>query len=172
MLQTSLDGKTVVEWRAMLEHPLSDLAPYSLVKLRGFRNNLPLYFVAAPRAPDVLTGGLLALKSAARACPSLRCAYCSVIIRHHGREQDVLKRGATRNTVYGVAPFPTVDHVLSRRDGGRDVLHNLLIACPDCNADKGDRPALSFVAGMRGQRHVERVMEALAARLRSTARWP
>ena len=40
----------------------------------------------------------------------------------------------------------TKDHVRSKKDGGRDCLHNLVFACRPCNRSKGATDLISFNA--------------------------
>lgn len=46
----------------------------------------------------------------------------------------------------------TVDHVVSRADGGTDERDNLVAACYSCNSSKREQPLLVFLARRRWDR--------------------
>jgi len=42
-------------------------------------------------------------------------------------------------------PATTVDHIVPQSKGGSDLPHNLLAACSECNARRGNRSAFSYL---------------------------
>ena len=52
----------------------------------------------------------------------LTCHYCQSLLAGHPD-----------------APFPHVDHVIPRSQGGSDSLENKVLSCPRCNLSKGGR---------------------------------
>lgn len=63
-----------------------------------------------------------------------RCFYCNIVVR-------VLRKKR--------APHPrdmaTEDHLVPKSKGGSDLLDNLVLACNECNNQRGDMPAESFL---------------------------
>jgi 5-methylcytosine-specific restriction endonuclease McrA len=64
-------------------------------------------------------GAAAALQTAVRQFGG-ECFYCNVTMAPHTAAQK-----------------PTRDHVRPKRNGGRDFLHNLVLACDSCNRSKG-----------------------------------
>lgn len=63
-----------------------------------------------------------------------RCALCGVDLVEPKPSTDVFRDEPPEGTRWA-----TLDHILPKRHGGRDVMHNLQLACPPCNSDKADR---------------------------------
>lgn len=53
------------------------------------------------------------------------CAYCNAIEQTDG-------------------PTFHIDHVVARKEGGRDHISNLVIACPTCNVRKSNKPVVTY----------------------------
>lgn len=81
-----------------------------------------------------------------------RCCYCNVRTWHPSYGETGPKRLVA-----------TLEHVLTRREGGTDHMHNLTMACSGCNSKRGDRyDAVEFyeiVVGLRPMPKVTKVVD-------------
>ncbi len=103
-------------------HPV-DASPYNrIIYVRSHNNGTPLYRVQNDTR-DV--GADEALREALRRFGG-SCFYC-------GQEMSrALSHDATR------------DHLRPKHSGGRNILHNLVLACGKCNRDKGGKPLSEY----------------------------
>lgn len=99
-----------------------DLPYRALVHIRDDHNGIPLYSVAGSAAAPCKASKAL---KAALTLHGGRCFYC---------EADGAELGA----------HFTIDHVDAQVRGGKDLFHNLVVACAKCNRDKGALPAEAF----------------------------
>jgi 5-methylcytosine-specific restriction endonuclease McrA len=100
-------------------HPLSG-PPYDKIEfVRLNQHRVPLYRVAG--CSNVPESAPQALRRAFAKYGG-KCFYCPTKFRPH----SLAEREAHR------------DHVLATSKGGRDLLHNLVIACRKCGRDKAD----------------------------------
>lgn len=108
--------------RLVAAHPLVELSPYARIKFsRLHPNGTPLYKVGKGKTEF---GAERALREAHRRFGG-RCFHCDKAIQP------------------GDAEF-TLDHLRPKRDGGEGYLHNLVIACGNCNRAKGSTDLVSF----------------------------
>ena len=131
---------------AIFTHPIKG-EPYSLIEyVRHDGNGTPLYRVKGSRYPEC--GALEALKKAFGKKGG-RCFYCEKKFAAQPLGPGTVRR----------------DHVLPVSDGGPDSLHNLVIACADCDRAKRSNDIFDFrpSAAKRYQRalieHIDRTLK-------------
>ena len=112
--------------QAMLAaHPLRE-KPYNAIRFtRCDGNGTPLYIVGKDKKE---LGAGAALKLAFESWGG-HCFHCKRWMR-----PQPLAHQCTR------------DHLRARRDGGRDYLHNLVLACGECNRSKGGAHLVDYRA--------------------------
>lgn len=126
-------------------HPISK-KPYNAIKFARFDGNgTPLYRVAKSLKE---LGATAALKATFEQLGG-HCFHCKVWMPPQPLSQDC-----------------TRDHLRPRKDGGGDLLHNLVFACGPCNRSKGGTNLISF----RAETGIE-YMAALEAHLAKCIRW-
>jgi len=104
-------------------HPLRH-GPYNAIKfVRLNHHGKPLYRVGKS-AKEL--GAAAALRAAFKE-HGAQCFHCNKIM-----EPQALSYDCTR------------DHVRPKKDGGREYLHNLVIACGSCNRSKGASDIVTF----------------------------
>lgn len=77
------------------------------------------------------------------------CVYCTTPLAEPEWGQGWLERVDDRGVYYVLeAGFasPQRDHVVARHHGGSNDLDNLVLSCGTCNASKGTRSLLAFLA--------------------------
>ena len=110
--------------RIVAAHPLSDRKPYDQIRfVRVDGQGTPLYAVGTDKRA---TGAYEALRTAAKQFGG-ECFHCGKRM-----EPQVLSQSFTR------------DHLLPKCEGGRDFLHNLVLACGKCNKSKGGSDLVSY----------------------------
>jgi len=122
-------------------HWLSDMPYRALVHVKD-QNGTPLYLVAGSNVSE--RGALKSLKEALRLHGGC-CFYCD--------------EPATT-----LSPKLNIDHVDASAQGGCDLLHNLVVACRDCNQTKRTLPVEAFKANA-GRRWLLGVQALIRARL-------
>ncbi|MBA3512413.1 HNH endonuclease signature motif containing protein [Sphingomonas sp.] len=104
-------------------HPL-EKKPYNAIKFaRVDGNDTPLYTVGKSKKE---LGAAAALRSAFQQFGG-HCFHCK-----QWMPPERLSHDRTR------------DHVRAKHNGGRDFLHNLVLACGPCNRSKGGADLISF----------------------------
>lgn len=84
-----------------------------------------------------------------------QCTYCEVPLAH--LPEHLIERFSFGEFTYSCEPgwkFPQVDHVIPKSRGGGAGLWNRVLACPSCNASKGNRTAEAFLLDFIGERRV------------------
>lgn len=110
--------------KIVAEHPLAKYQPYNAIKFtRTDGYGTPLYRVARCRKE---MGAAEALRFAFEKFGG-HCFHCDKWMPPQSLSQNC-----------------TRDHVRSKRDGGQDYLHNLVLACGPCNRSKGSSDVVSF----------------------------
>lgn len=81
------------------------------------------------------------------------CHYCGLpLVRAQPKKQEIL-----RSHGYGIA---TVDHKNPSSRGGRDCLHNFVLACRRCNQEKGKMPYEKYYQQTVRRRYRRRMKKA------------
>lgn len=105
-------------------HPLTETPYNKLFHAGSSAHGVPLYAVLGGGAPPCKAP--TALRSAFNLYGG-RCFYCRAIMPPHVSMQKM-----------------SLDHVVPRKQGGTSLLHNLVIACKDCNRAKAALPIGAF----------------------------
>jgi hypothetical protein len=110
--------------RIVAAHPLAEKLPYKAIHFAGVSGHgTPLYTVGEDTKK---TGATTALRAAFRKFGG-RCFHCNKRMPPNLSPEDF-----------------SIDHLRPKRDGGKDLLHNLVLACRPCNLAKGSDDVFSF----------------------------
>jgi 5-methylcytosine-specific restriction endonuclease McrA len=106
------------------------------------------------RPPDLNSHRKRAILKAAYEREGGRCFYCHLPLA-------LLENGllACPKGTYSGRRVATLDHIVTRSQGGRTRLENVVCACFQCNAERGDRAAYAFLAFKLQQKGVLRRTE-------------
>jgi 5-methylcytosine-specific restriction endonuclease McrA len=112
--------------RIVAAHPLADRTPHNAIRFARVDGNGTALYTVAKFKKEV--GAAEALRTAFEQFGG-HCFHCKVWMPPQQLSHDC-----------------TRDHLRPKRDGGRDYLHNLVLACGPCNRTKGGNDLISFRA--------------------------